>query len=71
MTYAAQLGDLALIARGRYNYEGYSYHYRSGNAWNLAVGDVPQLGTGADKSVGSSNQEINSDGFSFGAQADY
>ena len=48
MTYAAQLGDLALIARGRYNYEGYSYSYRSGNAWNLAVGDVPQLGTGAD-----------------------
>ena len=71
MTYAAQLGDLALIARGRYNYEGYSYSYRSGNAWNLAVGDVPQLGTGADKSVGSSNQEVNSDGFSFGAQADY
>ena len=71
MTYAAQLGDLALIARGRYNYEGYSYTYRSGNAWNLAVGDVPQLGTGADKSVGSSNQEVNSDGFSFGAQADY
>ena len=71
MTYAAQLGDLALIARGRYNYEAYNYHYRSGNAWNLAVGDVPQLNTGADKSVGSSNQEVNSDGFSFGAQADF
>lgn len=71
MTYASQMGDLDLIARGRYNYESYAYTFRGGSAWNLAVGDVPQLGTGADKSVSSSNQRVNSDGFSFGAQADF
>ena len=70
MTYATQLGGMDLIAKGRYNYEAYSYNYRSGNAWNLAVADVPQLETGADKTVGSSNQKINSDGFSGGAQMD-
>jgi len=71
MTYASQMGDLNLIARGRYNYESYSFDYRSGNAWNLAVGDVPQLGTGADKSVGSSSQIVNSDGANVGAQIDF
>ena len=70
MTYATQMGAMDLIAKGRYNYEAYNYSYRSGNAWNLAVADVPQLETGGDKSVGSSNQTVNSDGFSGGAQMD-
>jgi TonB-linked SusC/RagA family outer membrane protein len=70
VTYATQLTGMSLIARGRYNYESYDYNYRTGNAFNLAVGDVPQLETGADKTVGSSNQTVNSDGFSGGAQLD-
>ena len=70
MTYATQMGAMDIIAKGRYNYEAYNMSNRSGNAWNLAVADVPQLETGADKSVGSYNQKVNSDGFSGGAQMD-
>ena len=57
----SQVGEADIIVRGRYNYEAYDYVYRSGNAWNLAVGDVPQLETGADKTVGSSNQTVTED----------
>ncbi len=70
VNYATQVGEADIIVRGRYNYEAYDYVYRSGNAWNLAVGDVPQLETGADKSVSSSNQIVNSDGFNIGGQVD-
>jgi len=71
MTYATQLGDMDVIAKGSYSYEQYDYYYNSGNAYKLAVGDVPQLGTGEEKSVSSSNQLVNADAFSFGAQIDY
>lgn len=71
MTYATQLGDMDMIAKGSYSYEQYDYYYNSGNAYKLAVGDVPQLGTGEEKSVSSSNQLVNADAFSFGAQIDY
>ncbi|MBT6390897.1 MAG: SusC/RagA family TonB-linked outer membrane protein [Candidatus Marinimicrobia bacterium] len=71
MTYANQMGDMDLIVRGRYNYESYNYNYNSGSAWKLAVGDVPQLETGEEKSVNSSNQLINSDGGNVGAQIDF
>ncbi len=70
INYATQVGEADIIVRGRYNYESYDYVYRSGNAWNLAVGDVPQLETGADKTVSSSNQTVNSDGFNIGGQID-
>ncbi|MBN4081085.1 SusC/RagA family TonB-linked outer membrane protein [Caldithrix abyssi] len=71
LAYATQLGDLDLIAKGRYTYENYRFNRQGGTAWNLAVSDVPQLGTGEDKSVSSTNRAINSDGFSFGAQGDF
>ena len=71
MTYANQMGDMDLIVRGRYNYESYNYNYNSGSAWKLAVGDVPQLETGEEKSVNSANQIINSDGGNVGAQIDF
>ena len=71
LTYATQKGDMDLIVRGRYNYESYNYNYNSGSAWKLAVGDVPQLETGEEKSVNSSNQIINSDGANVGAQIDF
>ncbi len=71
VTYATQLGDMDVIAKGSYSYEQYDYYYNSGNAYKLAVGDVPQLGTGEEKSVSSSNQLVNADAFSFGAQIDY
>jgi len=60
-----------LIVRGRYNYESYNYNYNSGSAWKLAVGDVPQLETGTEKSVNSSNEIVNSDGANVGAQIDF
>ena len=71
LTYATQKGDMDLIVRGRYNYESYNYNYNSGSAWKLAVGDVPQLETGEEKSVNSANQIINSDGGNVGAQIDF
>jgi len=71
LTYATQTGDMDLIVRGRYNYESYNYNYNSGSAWKLAVGDVPQLETGEEKSVNSSGQIINSDGANVGAQIDF
>ena len=71
LTYATQRGDMDLIVRGRYNYESYNYNYNSGSAWKLAVGDVPQLETGSEKSVNSSNQLVNSDGGNVGAQIDF
>ncbi len=70
-TYATQMGDMDLIAKGTYSYEAYEYAYHSGNAYKLAVGDVPQLGTGSEKSVSSSNTVTNADAFSVGAQIDY
>ena len=71
LTYATQRGDMDLIVRGRYNYESYNYNYNSGSAWKLAVGDVPQLETGTEKSVNSSNEIVNSDGANVGAQMDF
>ena len=71
LTYATQRGDMDLIVRGRYNYESYNYNYNSGSAWKLAVGDVPQLETGSEKSVNSSNELVNSDGANVGAQIDF
>ena len=71
LTYATALGDMDLIAKGAYTYESYEYAWHSGNAYKLAVGDVPQLGTGGEKSVSSTNQEVNADAFSVGAQVDY
>lgn len=71
LTYATQMGDMDLIARGRYNYESYNYNYNRGDAWKLAVGDVPQLETGSEKSVNSSNEIVNSDGANVGAQIDF
>ena len=71
LTYATQRGDMDLIVRGRYNYESYNYNYNSGSAWKLAVGDVPQLETGTEKSVNSSNEIVNSDGANVGAQIDF
>jgi TonB-linked SusC/RagA family outer membrane protein len=70
LNYATQFGPADFIARARYNYEEYDYSYRTGNAFNLAVADVPQLETGADKTVGSTDQKISSDGFNIGAQVD-
>ena len=71
LTYATQRGDMDLIVRGRYNYESYNYNYNSGSAWKLAVGDVPQLETGTEKSVNSSTEIVNSDGANVGAQMDF
>ena len=71
LTYATALGDMDLIAKGAYTYESFEYAWHSGNAYKLAVGDVPQLGTGAEKSVSSTDQEVNADAFSIGAQVDY
>ena len=71
LTYATQMGDLDLGVRGRYHYESYNYNYRSGSAWKLAVGDVPQLETGEEMSVNSSNELVNSDGANVGAQIDF
>ena len=71
LTYATALGDMDLIAKGAYTYESFEYAWHSGNAYKLAVGDVPQLGTGAEKSVSSTDQEVNADAFSVGAQVDY
>ena len=71
MTYATQFGDMNLIAKGGYSFESYEYSYHSGNAYKLAVGDVPQLSTGSENSVGSSNMLTNADAFSVGAQVDY
>ena len=71
VTYATQLGDMDLITKGTYTYESYEYDYETGNAYQLAVGDVPQLGTGSEKSVGSSSQLTNADAFSVQAQVDY
>ena len=71
LTYATQLGDMDFISTGRYTYESYDYSYHSGNAYKLAVGDVPQLSTGSEKSVSSSNQITNADAFSIQAQVDY
>ena len=71
LTYATALGDMDLIAKGTYTYESYEYGWHSGNAYKLAVGDVPQLGTGSEKSVSSTDQAVNADAFSVGAQVDY
>ena len=71
MTYATQIGDMNLIAKGGYSFESYEYSYHSGNAYKLAVGDVPQLSTGSENSVGSSNMLTNADAYSMGAQVDY
>lgn len=71
LTYATALGDMDLIAKGTYTYESYEYGWHSGNAYKLAVGDVPQLGTGSEKSVSSTDQVVNADAFSVGAQVDY
>lgn len=71
LTYATALGDMDLIAKGAYTYESYEYGWHSGNAYKLAVGDVPQLGTGSEKSVSSTDQAVNADAFSVGAQVDY
>lgn len=71
LTYATQIGDLDVIGKGTYTYEAYDYGFASGNAYKLAVGEVPQLGTGEEKSVSSSNQTVNADAFSMGAQVDY
>lgn len=71
LTYATALGDMDLIAKGTYTYESFEYGWHSGNAYKLAVGDVPQLGTGSEKSVSSTDQAVNADAFSVGAQVDY
>ena len=71
LTYATQRGDMDLIVRGRYNYESYNYNYNFGSAWKLAVGDVPHLETGSEKSVNSSHELVNSDGANVGAQIDF
>ena len=71
LTYATSLGDMDLIAKGAYTYEAFEYAWHSGNAYKLAVGDVPQLGTGSEKSVSSTDQAVNADAFSVGAQVDY
>jgi len=71
LTYATALGDMDLIAKGAYTYESYEYGWHQGNAYKLAVGDVPQLGTGSEKTVSSTEQAVNADAFSVGAQVDY
>ena len=71
LTYATALGDMDLIAKGAYTYESYEYGWHEGNAYKLAVGDVPQLGTGSEKTVSSTEQAVNADAFSVGAQVDY
>ena len=71
LTYASQFGDMDVITKGVYSYESYEYSYHSGNAYKLAVGDVPQLSTGSEKSVSSSNSLTNADAFFVQAQVDY